>query len=302
LATETVQLDALWRVDLVSAGAIIEKTADPGCAAVAPSCSPDGRRHVFVDLRTGVAQIWTANADGSDERPLLKSIPALHNPEEKSTLSTVSWSPDGKWIAFTVFGAESNADIRFHLYLMPATGGAPRRLGKAAYALWFPIWSPDSASLYATQDWPFEDNFHQHTSIVRVGVENGSVTSLGASGIWPRLSHDGRFVYFFSSPYPKLFRIPSTGGTVELLADTKNLEPYSAAVGSQFLYLFQRSMKHGSSTYNLLRFDPETRAATPLAEIPFNPRSAYLSRDERFLYLEETGDSRERVVIVENLP
>lgn len=57
-----------------------------------PSAHPDGTRVAFICDRSGVPQLWTGPVDG-DEVRLLDSSP--------DPVTEVSWSPDGRWIAYT---------------------------------------------------------------------------------------------------------------------------------------------------------------------------------------------------------
>ncbi|MET9800967.1 alpha/beta fold hydrolase [Streptomyces sp. NPDC006368] len=62
-----------------------------------PSADPTGERVAFICDRLGVPQLWTgptAAGDGGDEVRLLDSDP--------EPVSEVAWSPDGRWIAYTV--------------------------------------------------------------------------------------------------------------------------------------------------------------------------------------------------------
>ncbi|MFC8792508.1 S9 family peptidase [Streptomyces cinereoruber] len=58
-----------------------------------PSADPTGEWVAFICDRTGVPQLWTGLADGS-EIHLLDADP--------DPVTEVSWSPDGRWIAYTV--------------------------------------------------------------------------------------------------------------------------------------------------------------------------------------------------------
>jgi Tol biopolymer transport system component len=303
LATETTRIEALWRADLTSTPPKLDTVSDPGCSSGAPGCSPDGRLSAFITVRTGISQIWLANGDGTSERPLVKSIPAFSGPTDDGVASLVGWSPDGKWIAFSVFPRGGNADVRSHLYIVPPSGGTPRRLGKEAYALDTPTWSRDGKSLYAAQGWAIDDRTHDFKSpIVRVDVTDGKLTPLGADGMWPRVSRDGKFVYFFTQPRPKLSRIPDGGGAAELLYDKDDLLWYSIGVGERYLYLFQKPPRDAiGQAHNIIRFDPELRQATVLASVPFRPQSAFLSPDGRSLYFEQRENPKRRVVLVQGL-
>jgi len=301
LATETTQLEALWRADLSSTPLRVETVRDPDCSAGAPGCSADGRSRAFISAGSGISEIRMANGDGTNEHPLVRSIPAFVDPTDEGLPSLLGWSPDGKWIAFTVAPWHGNADVRTYLYVVPASGGLPRRLVKEAYALYGPVWSPDSKSLYAVQGWPVDDRAHDFKHpIVRVDVASGSLAVVGADGGGQRISPDGKFLYFFTFPRPKLSRIRISGGPVERQWDREDL--YSAEVGERFLYLFQEPDRTAKrQIHKLIRFDPESRQSDTLAEIPFRPRFAYLSRDERFLYFQQQEDPKRRVVMVQGL-
>jgi serine/threonine protein kinase len=58
-----------------------------------PSWSPDGTQIAFVTTQKGPVQIWTMNADGSDQKVYSRSGDAIN--------TSPSWSPDGTLILFT---------------------------------------------------------------------------------------------------------------------------------------------------------------------------------------------------------
>ena len=301
LATETTRVEALWRADLKSTPPKIETVEDSGCFYGAPGCSPDGRARVFITTRTGISEIWVANADGTNERPLVRAIPGFTNPVDDGAPSLIGYSPDGKWVAFTTFPRHGNADVRSYLYVVPSSGGNVRRLAKDAYALDFPTWAPDSKALYGSQGWPVNDQAHGLESPqVRVDISDGKIVGLGADGMWPRVSHDGRFLYFFTTPYPELCRIPIAGGAEEHFLTQAKLWWVSVAIGSRYLYLFEEP-KQGKGAGKIIRFEPETKKSVALADISFSPQSAFLSPDEHYLYFSQEGDPKERVVMVEGL-
>jgi Tol biopolymer transport system component len=244
-----------------------------------------------------------ANADGTNERPLVKTIPGFVDPKDDGWPRLVGWSPDEKWIAFSVFPAHGNADVRSYLYVVPSSGGILRRLAKEAYALDTPSWSRDSKSLYGVQGWSIEDRTHDLESpIVRVNVADGKLTALGAHGIWPQQSPNGKYLYYFTRPRPKLSRIRIDGGPEERLLDREDIFGFGYATGGQYVYLFQRPSRNGAGgNYRILRFDPESRQAIVLNEIPFQPRFANLSSDERFLYFGQQEEPKRRAVLVRGL-
>jgi Tol biopolymer transport system component len=298
LATETTQIEALWRADLTSTPTKLDTVSNPRCSSGAPWCSPDGTLQAFITAPKGVSQISLANRDGTNERVLVKSIPSFFDPPNDGAPTWLGWSPDGKWLAFTVSPRLGNSDIRSNLYIVSLLGGVPRQLGKNAFALDFPTWSPDSKSLYATQRW--EDD--QKSPIVRVDINDAPLSPSGAYGIWPHVSPDGKYLSFFTGRDRELFRMPIGGGSAEQLWHGRDLLWFSAAIGARFVYLFQETARPGAAaTCKLMRFDPDLKQSMPLADLTFCPRSAYLSSDERALYFEQQEFPKQRVVLVRGL-
>src|SRR5271155_105423 len=55
-----------------------------------PSYSPDGKTIAFISDRDGSENLWVANADGSEPRPLTK--------DKQSLFASPSWTPDGEYV------------------------------------------------------------------------------------------------------------------------------------------------------------------------------------------------------------
>ena len=89
-----------------------------------PAWSPDGRSIAFATNRDLQQEIYVMSADGSGVRRLTRA------PLRDDILPR--WSPDGKTIAYT--GARGPSSI----YLVPAAGGASRRLVAGSDAAWRP--------------------------------------------------------------------------------------------------------------------------------------------------------------------
>jgi len=304
LATETTQTAALWRADLGTRPLEMKVVPDDECAPSMPGCSPDGRRRVYPSMRNGVSQIWISNADGTNARALVRSIPEVPGQSDEGVPGLIGWSPDGKWIAFIVFAVHGNADIWSYLYVVPPGGGSPRRLAESAYAIDNPSWSVDSKSLYGTQGWPADDREHSlKWPIVRIDVEDGKATPLGIDGMWPKMSPDGEWLYFFTSPRPELSRARIAGGHAEPLGNQGRFGWFNYAVGARYLYLFQMAPRgaKASEPETLVRLDPTSKQFEELAKIPFQPRSAYLSPDARFLYFGQRDEPKRRIVVVHGL-
>jgi hypothetical protein len=88
-----------------------------------------GQNGKLAFVRNG--QIWTMNADGSNETPITTT--GGLNP---------AWSPDGTRIAF-----QSYRDGSGDIYTMNANGSGVARLTDSPYADEYPTWSPDGTKI-----------------------------------------------------------------------------------------------------------------------------------------------------------
>lgn len=166
-----------------------------------PVFSPDGKRVAFISDRSGVTNLWVANADGSGLRQLSQDT-AL------TLYASPAWSPDGR----SVYVSRAvHAVLAFELWQFPAAGGAGTVVVKAqpngnddwdkrVNAMGAMI-SPDGRyAYYATK--------HGHTwtegdppnwTIARRDLAEGTdapfLTPLGGA-IAPQLSHDGKLIAY----------------------------------------------------------------------------------------------------------
>jgi dipeptidyl aminopeptidase/acylaminoacyl peptidase len=145
-----------------------------------------------------------------------------------------TWSPDGRWIAFssnrtgTQMGDPNRSD-NSDLFVIPADGGAERRLTENAGPDRGPVWSPDGRRIaYSSVD--FENHSASQNDVKVVSVDGGQPINLtarldySASGIeW---SPDGSTIYFRTDEGlgSALYKVSATGGTPErILPDNENV-------------------------------------------------------------------------------
>ncbi|HEV7504982.1 MAG TPA: S9 family peptidase [Thermoanaerobaculia bacterium] len=86
-------------------------------SSFAPSPSPDGKRVAFLSNRGGLPQVWIAEVD---KATLPKQVGAFEDP-----VSSVEWSPDGKWLALLV---APGGGLNQQVYLMHPDGSGVQRI------------------------------------------------------------------------------------------------------------------------------------------------------------------------------
>jgi TolB protein len=145
-----------------------------------PAVSRDGRRLAMILSKTGNPELWVAGADGAGLKQLTQTREAESSP---------CWSPDGQTVCYV-----SRASGVASLYLIPASGGAPRRLSASPYPNpTEPDWSPDGKWIAFTSQ--AGGNF----SICIVPAAGGAAVQL-AAGEDPSWAANSRAIIFSRGP------------------------------------------------------------------------------------------------------
>lgn len=93
--------------------AVVARMARIG-ASRTPAFSPDGKTIAFISDRGGVPQVWVVSREGGEPRQLTRL---------EDQVGAVDWSPDGKWLAFSV---APGGGLNEQIYLVSPEGGEPR--------------------------------------------------------------------------------------------------------------------------------------------------------------------------------
>ena len=202
-----------------------------------PAFSPDGSRIAFRSERDG-GGIYVMSSLGGEERRIADGG---RGP---------SFSPDGKWIAYYegLFSLDfPYANSGPALYIVPAAGGAPRRLASAFIGVSQAVWSPDGnyviffgGPTFQTADWwvaPVDGG---------APVQTGAVAIFGEQKFQPRAPNawNGDAIYFPADLGdsrniwrvridPKTFKAT---GQAERLTSGNGLEEYATVSGQRLVF------------------------------------------------------------------
>lgn len=194
--------------------------------ASSPRWSPDGSRILFAPSVGGhTALVVRAMASGKEAILTTRA----------DAWSGVTWSPDGKWIAFITFvpeaqnppvtmiapprGANWGPPLRYieklnyradgqgylpaghrHLFILPSEGGTPRQITDGPYDDGAPVWAPDGRSLAFAANRTADAEYNPlESNIYEVNLATRAVTQLTHDkGPFnsPAVSPDGKLIAY----------------------------------------------------------------------------------------------------------
>lgn len=175
-------------------GSGLERLTDSPAFDDQGALSPDGRTLAFVSTREGgTANIWLLD--------LAKRGHAINLTKNRSGNFRPSWSPDGKWIAFS--SDRDTPALRYirptgpawelmqttAIYIVHPDGSGLRRLTPLNGCAGTPKWSHDGRRVLfyeVVEDVERMRHFYRHTRIVSVDVHTGAreIHSDGSSFAW----------------------------------------------------------------------------------------------------------------------
>lgn len=183
-----------------------ETCIDDVCTAIIES---EGRI-AFSSLRDGNWEIYTMNADGTDQRRITSNSTDDYWP---------AWSPGGARIAF-----EASRDGNSEIYMMDPDGTSPSRITNNSSIDVTPAWSPDGGAIAFTS---YRDG-NAEIYVIR-DVSSGStlhpenITNNDSDDKYPSWSPDGEKIVFSSDRGRNLmydlYTINSDGTEVRRLTD-----------------------------------------------------------------------------------
>ena len=155
-----------------------------------PIWTPDGKRVVYASLRGGLCGLYQRAADGSGTEEKLV--------ESKNWIFPMSWSPDGRFLAYEERDPGTGMDV----WILPMADRKPVPFVKTNFREWFAEFSPDGK-------WIAYDSNESGRSEIYVRPFPGpggkwQVSTEGGSR--PEWSHDGRELFYLNDS--TLFGVP----------------------------------------------------------------------------------------------
>lgn len=165
--------------------------------------SPDGRRIAYASQRGGVqAEIWVANADGSQPVQVAKGL--------DQGQGSPQWSPDGRLLTFDSLDRDGQSQI----YVVEATGGRPWRVSPGGSNDSLPSFSRDGQWVY------YASNRSGRGEVWRVPIKGGAARQMTENGGDTAFeSADGKLLIYQKSETSPLFMRPVVGGPERVVLD-----------------------------------------------------------------------------------
>jgi len=292
-----------------------------------PQFSPDGSTIAFVVTRVDQAQnrrrseIWSVSADGTHESVALTTAP--------QSSSSPRWKPDGSALAFLssrpIAGEAVGDTPKTQVWLLPLSGGEPRRVTNLPNGVTSFQWSPDGTRLVAISrsgpsdnakspsdvrhyfhaDYKFNDSGwfdDKRAHLWVVDAATGAATQVTSGEEWndtdPQWSPDGRRIAFVSDRSGHAFDesrdtdvwvIDANGGNLTKISDQKTADtsPRWSPDGQTIAYL--TSIRDTSNKRLLLASTTGTGSSRPAVDgLDLIPTDLRWAEGGRALYF-ETG-------------
>jgi hypothetical protein len=176
-------------------------------------------------------------------------------------------SPDGKWLAIS---DQSQGDQQSLVYIVPITGGTPRRITQKSPSYWHG-WSPDGTTLVFVGQ--RDGEFDIYAISVAGGIETQLTTVKGLDD-GPEYSPDGKYIYFNSerTGHMQIWRMRPDGNDQEQVThdELNNWFPHISPDGQWMVFLtYDRSITgHPENKDVMLRLmSLQNREVTVLAKL-----------------------------------
>lgn len=268
----------LWRADLkdsITPGPLISSPRQD----TQPDYSADGRKIAFISGRSGVNEVWTADADGSN---------AAQVTTQGAIPTAPRWSPDGRSIAFAKRPG-GNTDV----YIVDAQGGTPRRMTTDPANDASAYWSRDGKWIY------FASNRTGRLEVWKMPADGsaGEIRVTQNGGWRSRESFDGETLYFQKFDVSGIFRMPAGGGPEERIGDLPPSQDWNVVPGAIYY------LDPGVGEFVVKRMDLTTGRTTDALKLPKGTLGGAsnftVSPDSRWLVFVHVDHSLNELMMIE---
>ncbi|MFQ6675286.1 MAG: peptidase MA family metallohydrolase [Fidelibacterota bacterium] len=258
---------------------------------ISPAISPDGGKIAVISDRGGFSGIYLISAvDGTEIKKVVKGNRTPDFEELKLLQPGISWSPDGKTIAFAAKAGKSDA-----LYLVNVKSGRKKKLTFELDGIFTAAWSPDGNRI------AFVGNKVDASDIYVYDLKKKTLENLTRdvfSDSEPAWSPDGRYIAFVSDrggkvsgsdplilardgiPQSDIYVLDTREGTVEQITSTPYRENYPVWLHTRNA-LFYTSDRNG--VWNLYLHDLDSGESEAVSDVLTGLFQLSLSRDDEKL-------------------
>jgi TolB protein len=200
-----------------------------------------------------------------------------------------AWSPDGRWIAFSMRG---------DIWKIPAAGGTAIALTSGPGYHFEPAWSPDGTQLALTVD------IDGNLDIATVSADGGPIhrfTNHPHVDVQPAWSRDGRGIYFTTGRGGSLdiYRLDLTTGQAAPVVEGPGhqIQPAVSPDGTRLAYVSPVRGRMGSGALTVMNLAGHESAQVHYEETSYRAKPTWTPDGTALLYVSDEAGSNDIAIV-----